>query len=132
MKQKQTFLLIDGRVIAAYSRGKIVLPKSDILDQTRRSRSHLNYSIVGCGFEASEKHFFPMKQKQIFLLIDGRVIAAYSRGKIVLPKSNILDVTRRSRGHLSYSIVGSNPVPLTFRETLFSDEAETDFSLKQC
>jgi hypothetical protein len=40
------------------------------------------------------------------LLIDGRVIAAYSRGKIVLPKSNMLDETRRSRGDLSYSIKG--------------------------
>jgi hypothetical protein len=40
------------------------------------------------------------------ILIDGRVIAAYSRGKIVLPKSNMLDETRRSRGHLSYSIKG--------------------------
>jgi hypothetical protein len=27
------------------------------------------------------------------ILIDGRVIAAYSRGKIVLPKSNMLDET---------------------------------------
>jgi hypothetical protein len=40
------------------------------------------------------------------LLIDGRVIAAYSRGQIVLPKSNMLDETRRSRGDLSYSIKG--------------------------
>jgi hypothetical protein len=40
------------------------------------------------------------------ILIDGRVIAAYSHGKIVLPKSNMLDETRRSRGHLSYSIKG--------------------------
>jgi hypothetical protein len=40
------------------------------------------------------------------ILIDGRVIAAYSRGKIVLPKLNMLDETRRSRGHLSYSIKG--------------------------
>jgi hypothetical protein len=31
-------------------------------------------------------------------------IAAYSRGQIVLPKSNMLDETRRSRGDLSYSI----------------------------
>jgi hypothetical protein len=34
------------------------------------------------------------------------------------------------------SIVGNGcgfePGPLTFRETLFSDEVETDFSLKQC
>jgi hypothetical protein len=40
------------------------------------------------------------------ILIDGRVIAAYSRGQIVLPKSNMLDETRRSRGDLSYSIKG--------------------------
>jgi hypothetical protein len=40
------------------------------------------------------------------LLIDGRVIATYSRGQIVLPKSNMLDETRRSRGYLSYSIKG--------------------------
>jgi hypothetical protein len=40
------------------------------------------------------------------LLIDGRVIAAYSRGQIVLPKSNKLEETRRSRGVLSYSIKG--------------------------
>jgi hypothetical protein len=30
------------------------------------------------------------------------------------------------------TVVGSSPAPPTFRETLFSDEAETDFSLKQC
>jgi hypothetical protein len=30
-----------------------------------------------------------------FIIIDGRVIAAYSRGQIVLPKSNMLDETRR-------------------------------------
>jgi hypothetical protein len=29
------------------------------------------------------------------LLIDGRVIASYSRGQIVLPKSNMLEETRR-------------------------------------
>jgi hypothetical protein len=40
------------------------------------------------------------------ILIDGRVIASYSRGQIVLPKSNMLDEMRRSRGDLSYSIKG--------------------------
>jgi hypothetical protein len=40
------------------------------------------------------------------ILIDGRVIAAYSRSQIVLPKSNMLDETRQSRGDLSYLIKG--------------------------
>jgi hypothetical protein len=44
--------------------------------------------------------------KTFIILIDGRVIASYSRGQIVLPKSNMLEETRRSRGVLSYSIKG--------------------------
>jgi hypothetical protein len=58
-------------------------------------------------------HYFWLKNaahlclcRQTKLLIDGRVIAAYSRGQIVLPKSNMLEETRRSRGVLSYSIKG--------------------------
>jgi hypothetical protein len=46
------------------------------------------------------------KEKKSKILINGRVIAAYSRGQIVLPKSNMLKETRRSRGVLSYSIKG--------------------------
>jgi hypothetical protein len=38
------------------------------------------------------------QNRELTILIDGRVIAAYSRGQIVLPKSNMLDETRRSRG----------------------------------
>jgi hypothetical protein len=34
---KVRILLIDGRVIASYSRGEIVLPKSNMLEETRRS-----------------------------------------------------------------------------------------------
>jgi hypothetical protein len=33
-------------------------------------------------------------------------------------------------GSIELLVVGLSPI--TFRETLFSDEAETDFSLKQC
>jgi hypothetical protein len=47
-----------------------------------------------------------IKTQRFIILIDGRVIASYSRGQIVLPKSNMLEETRRSRGVLSYLIKG--------------------------
>jgi hypothetical protein len=53
---------------------------------------------------SATRNFFRCPTREI--LIDGRVIASYSRGQIVLPKSNMLDETRRSRGDLSYSIKG--------------------------
>jgi hypothetical protein len=56
----------------------------------------------------------------ITILIDGRVIAAYSRSQIVLPKSNMLDETRRSRGDLSYSIKGDYRQQLPYHLILCS------------
>jgi hypothetical protein len=72
----------------------MVCPPTTCEAGPRRPRSNSNYSDSSTKIVVTK------------LLIDGRVIASYSRGKIVLPKSNMLEETRRSRGVLSYSIKG--------------------------
>jgi hypothetical protein len=48
-------ILIDGRVIASYSRGQIVLPKSNMLEETRGElfgqdyRQQLPYHLIFCS-----------------------------------------------------------------------------------
>jgi hypothetical protein len=47
MIAKHDYKILDGRVIAAYSLGQIVLPYSNNLDGLGFASSHLTYSISG-------------------------------------------------------------------------------------